>query len=37
MPAATHQIAWTHDFDRALADAKAQRKLVLVDFTAAPM
>jgi len=37
MPAATHQIVWTHDLDRALTDAKAQHKLVLVDFTAAPM
>jgi hypothetical protein len=33
----THQIAWGHDFERALSDAKAQRKLVLIDFTAAPM
>ncbi len=38
MPANTQQkIAWRHDFERALADAKAQRKLVLLDFTAAPM
>jgi len=32
-----HQIAWTTEFDRARADAKAQHKLVLLDFTAAPM
>jgi thiol:disulfide interchange protein len=31
------QIKWRHDVDQALADAKAQRKPVLVDFTAAPM
>jgi hypothetical protein len=38
MPASTqHKIAWRHDFEHALADAKAQRKLVLLDFTAAPM
>jgi hypothetical protein len=37
MPATTPQIAWKHDFDRALADARDQRKLVLLDFTAAPM
>ena len=37
MPTTTHEIAWRHDFERALSDAKAQRKLVLLDFTAAPM
>lgn len=37
MPATTHAIAWRHDFDAALADAKRERKLVLLDFTAAPM
>jgi hypothetical protein len=37
MPIAAHAIAWRHDFDGALADAKAQRKPVLLDFSAAPM
>jgi len=37
MPTTTHQIAWRHDFERSLADAKAQPKPVLLDFTAAPM
>jgi hypothetical protein len=31
----THQIQWGHDFDAALASAKD--KLVLLDFSAAPM
>jgi hypothetical protein len=31
------QIAWTHDFDRALNDAQARHTNVLLDFTAAPM
>ena len=31
------QIKWRHDVDAALADAKSQKKPVLVDFTAAPM
>ena len=35
--ATTRAIAWRHDFDPALRDAKAQRKLVLLDFSAAPM
>ena len=30
-------IAWRHDIDRVLADAKAQKKNVLLDFSAAPM
>ena len=30
-----HEIPWTHDFDAAL--ASAGNKLVLIDFTAAPM
>lgn len=37
MPTTTTKITWRHDFDQAVADAKAQRKLVLLDFTAAPM
>jgi hypothetical protein len=35
--AATKGIAWRHDFERALADAKAQSRDVLADFSAAPM
>jgi hypothetical protein len=31
------QIHWLHDFDRALNDARAQHRNVLLDFTAAPM
>jgi hypothetical protein len=31
------QISWRHDVDQVLKDAKAQRKPVLLDFTAAPM
>jgi len=30
-------IAWRHDIDRVLADAKAAQKPVLLDFSAAPM
>jgi hypothetical protein len=37
MTTTVREIAWRHDFDRALQDAKAQTKLVLVDFSAAPM
>jgi hypothetical protein len=37
MPSTAHQIAWRHDLEGALKDAQAQHKLVLVDFTAAPM
>jgi len=29
-------IAWRHNYEDALKDAKAQRKLVLLDFSAAP-
>jgi hypothetical protein len=32
-----HAIAWRHDYENALNDAKARGKLVLFDFTAAPM
>jgi hypothetical protein len=31
------EIAWRHDTDKALADAKANGKPVLLDFSAAPM
>lgn len=31
------KIDWRHDIDRVLADAKAQNKNVLLDFSAAPM
>jgi hypothetical protein len=31
------QIEWRHDIDRVLDDAKAQKRPVLLDFSAAPM
>jgi hypothetical protein len=31
------QIQWRHDIDQVLADAKAQQRPVLLDFSAAPM
>ncbi len=31
------EIAFRHDVDRVLEDAKAQKKPVLLDFSAAPM
>ena len=31
------EITWRHDVDRALEDAKAQGRPVLLDFSAAPM
>jgi hypothetical protein len=34
---AEHGIPWRHDPDAALADAKAQSRHVLFDFSAAPM
>ncbi len=37
MTTAANTITWRHDFDRALQDAGAQRKHVLLDFSAAPM
>jgi hypothetical protein len=37
MSTAAREIAWRHDFDRALQDAKAQKMRVLLDFSAAPM
>lgn len=30
-------ITWTHDLDRALAEARTQQRHVLLDFSAAPM
>jgi hypothetical protein len=37
MTTASRQITWTHDFDRALQDANARNRRVLLDFSAAPM
>jgi len=37
MSTTAKEIAWRQDFDRALQDAKAQKKQVLLDFSAAPM
>lgn len=37
MATAAREMTWRHDFDRALKDAGAARKRVLVDFSAAPM
>jgi hypothetical protein len=37
MATTRQEIAWRHDFDNALQDAKQKRKLVLLDFSAAPM
>jgi uncharacterized protein YyaL (SSP411 family) len=31
------QINWRRDIDQALKDARAQRKPILLDFSAAPM
>jgi hypothetical protein len=33
----TSSIAWRHDIDGVLADAKSQHRPVLLDFSAAPM
>jgi hypothetical protein len=30
-------IAWGHDLDRALREASARHRLVLLDFSAAPL
>jgi hypothetical protein len=35
--ATTTQIAWRHDYDGALKDARQSAKLMLLDFSAAPM
>ena len=32
-----HEIQWSRDFDAALASAKENGKLVLLDFSAAPL
>jgi hypothetical protein len=37
MSTTAREIAWRHDFDRALQDARSQKKYVLLDFSAAPM
>jgi hypothetical protein len=37
MSTTANEIAWRHDFDRAVQDAKAQKKHLLLDFSAAPM
>lgn len=37
MATTSHEIAWRHDFDNALADAARDTRSVLVDFSAAPM
>ena len=31
------EITWRHDLEKALEDAKAQHRHVLLDFSAAPM
>jgi hypothetical protein len=31
------EIAWTHNLEDALKDARSRQRHVLVDFTAAPM
>ncbi len=34
----THlEVTWRHDLEQALADAKQRSRLVLLDFSAAPM
>ncbi len=37
MPTLAREIAWRHDFENALQDAKRQGRDLLLDFTAAPM
>jgi hypothetical protein len=37
MSTTAREIAWRHDFDRALQEARSQKKYVLLDFSAAPM
>ena len=37
MTTAAREITWRRDFDRALQDAKNQKKLLLLDYSAAPM
>lgn len=31
------EIAWTHNLERALEEARSRRRHVLLDFSAAPM
>lgn len=31
------EIKWRHDYDNVLAEARAQQRPVLLDFSAAPM
>jgi hypothetical protein len=37
MATTTQSIAWRHDYDGVLKDAQQSGKLVLLDFSAAPM
>lgn len=37
MSTTAREITWRHDFDRAVQDARTQKKHVLLDFSAAPM
>jgi hypothetical protein len=37
METTTEQITWSHDFDRSLQQAQQTGKLLLLDFSAAPM
>ena len=37
MPTASSSITWSHDFDSALTQARATKRGILLDFTAAPM
>jgi hypothetical protein len=36
MATTTDAIAWRHDYDAALKDARQEGKLLLLDFSAAP-
>jgi hypothetical protein len=37
MATTAQSIAWQHDYEGALKDARQSGKLVLIDFSAAPM
>jgi hypothetical protein len=37
MATASSSITWSHDFDSALTQARANTRGILLDFTAAPM
>jgi hypothetical protein len=37
MPTTSSSITWSHDFDSALTRARASKRGILLDFTAAPM